>query len=80
MSWIPQCADEFLFALNEGRNLFDHKYHVLPAKRYAEMFGYMINQQAIEVRLEIGITDLSFSVIVLICRLLLMVGGHVAIV
>ncbi len=44
------------------------------------MFGYMINQRAIEVRLGIGITDLSFSVIVLICPLLLMVGGQVAIV
>jgi hypothetical protein len=40
----------------------------------------MINQQLIEVRLGIGITDVSFSVIVLICRLLLIVGGHIAIV
>jgi len=53
----PSVCGRIPIRFNEVETYVDHKYQVLPAKGYAEMFDHMIHQQGIEVRLGIDYND-----------------------
>ena len=54
----PSVCGRIPIRFNEVETYVDHRYQILPAKGYSEMFGKMINQEGIEVRLGIDYEDL----------------------
>ncbi len=54
----PSVCGRIPIRFNEVETYVDHKYQILPAEGYSEMFGKMINQDGIEVRLGIDYKDL----------------------
>jgi UDP-galactopyranose mutase len=54
----PSVCGRIPIRFNEVETYVDHKYQILPADGYSGMFGKMIDQEGIEVRLGIDYKDL----------------------
>jgi UDP-galactopyranose mutase len=58
----PSVCGRIPIRFNEVETYVDHKYQIIPANGYTEMFGNMIKQEGIEVRLGIDYNEVKETI------------------